>query len=238
MQSWLQLWSVGHNHTNTHNHRCSNTVTLCHGFLWQMQTGFGPSFKLHSLSDSTRQSNLTAHTPLLMNWLCWLHASSSCLAWADILFNSHHGCNWAKELEVAMIIDPLFISLPHTLSSLHIVHHNSMYCHSTMYCQKAFVPSMCVHCSCYCILMLNLGKSPSSFFFLFLFGTSAIWFKWAPLQLASLQLCRFMNCCAIHWRCSHHHLLAFCLPESFSAFCWQNISPLQGRRIASLTAPW
>lgn len=59
-----------------------------------------------------------------------------------------------------------------------------------------------------------------SFSFLpsFPFGRSAIWFKWAPLQLASLQLGCFMNCCMVHLRRFHYHLLAFCLPE-FSFLC-------------------
>lgn len=138
------------------------------------------------------------------------------------------GCNYSRFLSSSLC-------LCHSSSSLHLAPHNNIYCHSTMYCQKAFVPSMCAHCFTYCQLMLNPGRSffPSSF----LFGISAIWLKWPPLQLVSLQLWHFMNCCTVHWRCSYYHLIAFHLPEKFSAFRWQIISSLQGKRIASLTTP-
>lgn len=173
-----------------------------------------------------------------MTPLCWLHASSNCLAWAAIQFNSHHGCNWAKELEVSMIIYSFFpfISLP-PLFTYSTLHHNNMYCHATTYCQKAFVPSMCAHCFTYCQLMLNPEKSPS-LFPSFLFGTSAIWFKWAPLQLASLQLWRFTNCCTVHWRCCYYLLLALCLPEKFFFLPFAGKLSLlsRGRGLHQLTA--
>lgn len=107
-----------------------------------------------------------------------------------------------------------------------------MYCHSTMYCQKAFVPSMCAH---FYLLPIDaefweesqasFPPSPSSFHF----GTSAIWFKWAPLQLASLQLWHFMNCCAAHYGRSHHHLFTFCLPEKFFCLLLANALLLTGK---------
>lgn len=137
-----------------------------------------------------------------------------------------------------MIIDPFLLSLSFFLPYLHIVHHNNMYCHTIIYCQKAFVPSMCAHC--FYLLPVDAKSWEKPFFPAFLFGTSAIWFKWASLQLASLQLWRFMNCCTVHWRCSYYHLLAFCLPEKFFffslPFCWQIISSFQGKRMHHLTA--
>lgn len=82
--------------------------------------------------------------------------------------------------------------------------------------------------------MLKPEKS-LSLFPSFLFGTSAILFKRAPLQLASLQLWLFMNCCTVHWRCCHYLLLALCFPAKFfSAFSWQIISFFLGKRIASV----
>lgn len=135
----------------------------------------------------------------------------------------------------------LSVTLP-----VHTVHHNYMYCHSTMYYQKAFV-QVCVHTAllianwCWGAGMLSPGPclfSSSSSSSSFLLGISAIWFKWASLQLASLQLWHFMNCCTTHWRLSHNHPLAFCLPEKFFClFCPQMISSSQRKRIASLAAP-
>lgn len=78
------------------------------------------------------------HSTLLVAWKQQL----LCLSSRPVKLSS--SCNWAKELEVAMITDSLFVS-----STLPLFFTYSMYFHCTMYCQKAFVQV----CVCVCTVL-------------------------------------------------------------------------------------
>lgn len=126
-----------------------------------------------------------------------------------------------------------FLSLTLSISSLHIGHHNNMYCHCTMYCQKAFV-QVCVHT----LLLITSwcwvpGKSLSLFSASsFLFVISAIWFKWTYLQLASLQL--FQSSCRNSWTAALYTEGTLILISS-SLFAWKVFLRCAGKLSLSYT---
>lgn len=160
----------------------------------------------------------TVNSALLVAWKQQLLGSSG--RPVKLLKSS---CNWAKELEVTIIVT-------HFLSPLHII------CISIVQCiaKKPLFKCVCARSFtiaswCWVPAGVTAFLFPSSSSSLILFGTGAIWFKWSPLQLASLQLLRFMNCCAVHWKLSHHHLFTLSLPEKFFFFFLSLLLPFAGK---------
>lgn len=109
-----------------------------------------------------------------------------------------------------------------------------MYCHATTYCQKAFVPSMCAHCSTYYQLMLNPEKSLSLFLLSSLgqvpFYLSVLLYSWLLCSCASSRTAALYAEDVVIIFC----LLYVFLLSFFSAFCWQLIYSFQEKRIASV----